>query len=179
MFDRTAFAEIVTRAVQGGIAGILGGVVFGVWLADQGAFSVIASMAGASSPLLGILLHLSISAAIGASFGLFFARLAEGVAPSLLWGTVNGFLWWFLGPLTLMPIAMGIGPQWTASAIAGSVGSLFWHLVFGGVMGIAYAAIAQEGLLALGSTIDTEAGQAAPRPAHAEPFFHQFWGVIS
>ena len=150
MFDRTAFAEIVTRAVQGGIAGILGGVVFGVWMADQGTFRLIASMAGASSPLLGILLHLSISAAIGASFGLFFARLAEGAAPSLLWGTVNGFLWWFLGPLTLMPIAMGIGPQWTASAIAGTVGSLFWHLVFGGVMGIAYAAIAQEGPTGLG-----------------------------
>ena len=147
MFHRTAFAEIVTRAVQGGIAGILGGIVFGVWMADQGMFGVIASMAGGSSPLLGLLMHLSISAAIGASFGFFYARLAKGVAPSLLWGTVNGFLWWFLGPLTLMPIALGMGPQWTASAIAGSVGSLIWHRVVGGVMGIAYAAIAREGRL--------------------------------
>ncbi len=161
MLNKTAFAEIVTRAVQGGIAGILGGVVFGVWMADQGMFSVIASMVGGTSPLLGLLMHLSISAAIGASFGLFFARLAEGVAPSLLWGTVNGFLWWFLGPLTLMPIALGMGPQWTASAIAGSVGSLIWHLVFGGVMGLAYAAIAQEGLLALAPTVDTQVGESA------------------
>ena len=161
MLSRTAFAEIGTRFLQGAIAGILGGIVFGVWMADQGTFRVIASMAGESSPLLGLLMHLSISGAIGASFGLIFARLAKGVAPSLLWGTVNGFLWWFLGPLTLMPIALGMGPQWTASAIAGSVGSLIWHLVFGGVMGIAYAAISQEGLLALGPTIDTEAGQPA------------------
>ena len=161
MLNKIAFLEIVTRLLQGAIAGILGGIVFGAWMADQGMFSVIASMAGGSSPLLGLLLHLSISGAIGASFGLLFARLAEGVAPSLLWGTVNGFLWWFLGPLTLMPIALGMGPQWTASAIAGSVGSLLWHLVFGGVMGVAYAAIAREGLLALTSTVDTEADQAA------------------
>ncbi len=161
MLNKTAFAEIGTRLLQGAIAGILGGIVFGVWMADQGMFRVIASMAGESSPLLGLLMHLSISGAIGASFGLFFARLAKGVAPSLLWGTVNGFMWWFLGPLTFMPIALGMGPQWAASAIAGSVGSLIWHLVFGGVMGIAYAAIAQEGLLALGPTVDTEAGQTA------------------
>ncbi len=161
MLNKTAFAEIGPRLLRGAIAGILGGIVFGVWMADQGMFRVIASMAGGSSPLLGLLMHLSISAAIGASFGLFYARLAKGVAPSLLWGTVNGFLWWFLGPLTLMPIALGMGPQWTASAIAGSVGSLIWHLVFGGVMGIAYAAIAQEGRLVSGPTADTEAGQTA------------------
>ena len=161
MFHRTAFAEIVTRVVQGGIAGILGGIVFGVWMADQGVFSVIASIVGGSSPLQGVLVHLSISFSIGAGFGLFLGPLAGDVARSLLWGTVSGSLLWFLGPLTLMPIALDMAPQWTASAIAATIGTLVWHLVFGGVMGIAYAAIAHEGLLAMGSTVDTEPSEAA------------------
>ncbi len=159
MFDRTAFAEIVTRTVQGGIAGILGGVVLSLDgrpryvpcnCLDGGRDLAPTRLAPASEhqrchgcelwPLL------------------CSTRRGCGPVPSV---AVNGFLWWFLGPLTLMPIALGMGPQWTASAIAGSVGSLIWHLVFGGVMGIAYAAIAQEGLLAVGPTVDTEAGQTA------------------
>ena len=136
--------EIVDRGLRGAFAGLLGGIVFGVWMAEKGVLLAIASMAGARSPVVGLVMHLVISIGIGASFAVIFSRLAVGLIPSILWGLVYGFFWWFLGPLTLMSLMMGTGLQWTASAVAGTIPSLIWHLVFGGVLGVSYVALRRE-----------------------------------
>ena len=130
--------EIIDRGLRGAFAGLLGGTVFGVWMWEQGGLAAIASMAAGSSPVLGLVMHLMISMGIGASFAVLFFRLAVGLIPSILWGLVYGFIWWFLGPLTLMSLMMGAGLQWTASAVEQTIQSLIWHLVFGGVLGVSY-----------------------------------------
>ena len=141
--------EIMDRGLRGAFAGLLGGSVFGIWMAEKGALVAIASMAGGSSPVLGLVMHLVISMGIGASFAVLFFRLAVGLIPSILWGLVYGFIWWFLGPLTLMSVMMGAGLQWTASAVAQTIPSLIWHLVFGGVLGVSYEALRSESLASL------------------------------
>ncbi len=141
--------EIVDRGLRGAFAGLLGGVVFGVWMAEKGVLVALASMAGGSSPVLGLVMHLVFSMAIGASFGVFFFRLAVGLIPSVLWGLVYGFIWWFLGPLTLMSLKMGTGLQWTTAAIAQTIPSLIWHLVFGGVLGVSYEALRRQSMASL------------------------------
>ncbi len=133
--------EILERGIPGALAGLLGGSIFGIWMAEKGALIAIASMAGSGSPLLGLAIHLGISMGIGMSFAVLFSRLVEGIFPSALWGLVYGFVWWFLGPLTFMPVMMGMAPQWTAVAVAATIPSLVWHLVFGGIMGITYTAL--------------------------------------
>ncbi len=109
--------EIMDRGLRGAFAGLMGSSVFGVWMAEKGGLAAIASMGGGSSPVLGLVMHLVISMGIGASFAVLFFRLAVGLIPSILWGLVYGFIWWFLGPLTLMSLMMGAGLQWTASAV--------------------------------------------------------------
>lgn len=142
--QRFFWYEIVELGLKGALSGIFGGAVFGIWMAEKGVLTAIASMGGGSSPILGFVMHLAISAGIGASFAILFSRLAEGVIPSTLWGLVYGFIWWFLGPLTLMPLMMGMGLQWTAAAVAGTIPSLIWHLVFGGILGVSYVALMRE-----------------------------------
>ncbi len=142
-------AEIVERGLRGAFAGLLGGSVFGIWMAEKGVLVAIASMAGGSSPVLGLVMHLVISMGIGASFAVLYFRLAVGLIPSILWGLVYGFIWWFLGPLTLMSVMMGTGLQWTASAVAQTIPSLIWHLVFGGVLGVSYEALRRQSLASL------------------------------
>ncbi len=142
-------AEIMDRGLRGAFAGLLGGSVFGIWMAEKGALVAIASMAGGSSLVLGLVMHLVMSMGIGASFAVLFFRLAVGLIPSILWGLVYGFIWWFLGPLTLMSVMMGAGLQWTASAVAQTIPSLIWHLVFGGVLGVSYEALRSESLASL------------------------------
>jgi len=127
----------------------LGGSVFGVWMAEKGVLAAIASMGGGSSPLLGLVMHLVISMGIGASFAVLYFRVAVGLIPSILWGLVYGFIWWFLGPLTLMSLMMGTGLQWTASAVAQTIPSLIWHLVFGGVLGVSYEALRRVSLASI------------------------------
>ncbi len=141
--------EIVDRGLRGAFAGLLGGSVFGVWMAEKGVLAAIASMAGGSSPFLGLVMHLVISMGIGASFAVLFFRLAVGLIPSILWGLVYGFIWWFLGPLTLMSLMMGAGLQWMASAVAQTIPSLIWHLVFGGVLGVSYEALRRVSLASI------------------------------
>ena len=141
--------EIVDRGIRGAFAGLLGGVVFGIWMAEKGGLAAIASMAGGRSPVLGLVMHLVFSMAIGASFVVLFFHLAVGLIPAILWGLVYGFIWWFLGPLTLMSLMMGTGLQWTASAVAQTIPSLIWHLVFGGVLGVSYGALRRESLASL------------------------------
>ena len=141
--------EIVDRGLRGAFAGLLGGSVFGVWMAEKGVLAAIASMGGGSSPLLGLVMHLVISMGIGASFAVLYFRVAVGLIPSILWGLVYGFIWWFLGPLTLMSLMMGAGLQWTASAVGQTIQSLIWHLVFGGVLGVSYEALRRVSLASL------------------------------
>ena len=141
--------DIVDRGLRGAFAGLLGGSVFGVWMAEKGVLAAIASMGGGSSPLLGLVMHLVISMGIGASFAVLYFRVAVGLIPSILWGLVYGFIWWFLGPLTLMSLMMGTGLQWTASAVAQTIPSLIWHLVFGGVLGVSYEALRRVSLASI------------------------------
>ncbi len=136
--------ELSDRGAPGAMAGLLGGIVFGIWMAEKGVLTPIASMAGGSSPMLGMAMHLGISMGIGMSFGMLFSHLIEGAISSSLWGIVYGFVWWFIGPMTLMPLMMGMPLQWTASAVAGTIPSLIWHLIFGGIMGVSYAALTIE-----------------------------------
>ena len=118
-------------------------------MAEKGVLAAIASMGGGSSPLLGLVMHLVISMGIGASFAVLYFRVAVGLIPSILWGLVYGFIWWFLGPLTLMSLMMGTGLQWTASAVAQTIPSLIWHLVFGGVLGVSYEALRRVSLASI------------------------------
>ncbi len=148
-FEKLFGEDVAGRLLLGGIAGLLGGIVFGIWMAEHGVLAKIASMAGSSSPALGMVMHLGLSVQIGASFALIFDRVAKSAVPATLWGIVYGFIWWILGPLTMMPLMMGMGLQWSAAAVASTIPSLIWHMVFGGILGISYEALRREPLAAL------------------------------
>jgi uncharacterized membrane protein YagU involved in acid resistance len=127
--------------VVGGLAGIVGGCVF-AHLDVQREFSPltqIEAIAGSSSGASAI--HLAISTAIGASFGVLFQRDVRGLGSCMGWGLAYGALWWFIGPLTLMPIAQGHAPSWTAELAAASYGLFVGHVFFGLLVGLVYAAV--------------------------------------
>src|SRR4029453_8413932 len=54
------------------------------------------------------------------------------------WGICWGFLWWFLGALTLLPIWTGGTPQWTAAAAAAAFPSLIGHICYGAALGAVF-----------------------------------------
>lgn len=96
---------------------------------------MISGMMGMDNALVGFVLHLIISAVIGAIFGLALdAMVMQGPGMSLLAGGVYGIVWWVLGPLLIMPLAMGM-PVFQIQAM---MGSLFGHIMFGITMATIY-----------------------------------------
>jgi uncharacterized membrane protein YagU involved in acid resistance len=130
----------LSRAVVvGGLAGILGGWAFGQWMAKVNHFPLIAGLVHLSSRNAGVALHFVFAFIIGASFGLLFQRDIRGYGSCLGWGFGYGIFWWFLGPMTLMPLWQGRSLDWSYQHGQELYGSLVGHIVYGLIVGVIYA----------------------------------------
>jgi uncharacterized membrane protein YagU involved in acid resistance len=106
--DREGPASRSLRAVgQGAVAGLAGGALFTVVMVVTGYLPTVARLVGSDSQVTGVAVHLVISFLIGASYGLLFRRQSYDDGSALGWGVAYGFVWWFLGALTLLPILLG------------------------------------------------------------------------
>jgi uncharacterized membrane protein YagU involved in acid resistance len=134
----TAGSGVLSAALRGAVAGLLGGAVISQLMLRGAVPEVAERLTGSNGPLAGIAVNLGIGVAIGVSYGLLFRRLGQDVTCALGWGLSYGFLWWVLGPLTLLPALLGGDPEWTAAAAGGSMSALAGHLVYGGCLGVAF-----------------------------------------
>jgi uncharacterized membrane protein YagU involved in acid resistance len=123
---------------RGALAGTIGGFLFTLVMVQIGFLPAVANLIGLTSQFSGFIVHLVISVLIGASYGLLFHHQSYDVGSAIGWGMSYGFVWWILGALTLMPILLGITPQWNVEVAAGSLASLVGHLAYGAAMGIAF-----------------------------------------
>lgn len=123
---------IVSKGIAGIVGGVAGGLVFGLMMQLMGMMPMIAALVGAESVMVGWLVHLAISSFIGITYAVIFVP-AHSVGKSLTTGLAWGLLWWVLGPLVIMPTALGMGVfmfnQTTMMSLVG-------HLVFGAILGL-------------------------------------------
>lgn len=132
---------MTVKSLQHGLYGsLIGGVIFGAMMGMMGMLPMIGAMAGSESAVLGFAVHLVISATIGVGFVGLVTALGREHSAGTAAGLAYGFAWWILGPLTLMPLLMGMGfgVNWTISAAAAAAPSLVGHLIFGGVLGATF-----------------------------------------
>jgi hypothetical protein len=78
-------------------------------MAMMGMLPMVAMLMKSQSPVVGFMVHLVISAGIGAVYGLVASRLPKRVGTGIVAGAVNGVIWWVLGALILMPLMLGMG----------------------------------------------------------------------
>ena len=127
--------------VAGGLSGLVGGWAFGKWMAQVNFFPLIAGLVNSDSVMVGMTLHFIFAVIIGASFGVFFQRDVRGSGSSMGWGAGYGLLWWFLGPLTILPISQGHRLDWSYERGGLLFGSLVGHIIYGLIVGLIYAAL--------------------------------------
>ncbi len=127
--------------VVGALAGIVGGWAFGKWMEQINFFLIIAGLVNSTSRGVGVVLHFAIAIVIGMSFGLLFQRDVRGYGSSMGWGMAYGLFWWFLGPLTLLPILQGKPLDWSYMRGSALFGSLVGHVIYGVLLGMVYAAL--------------------------------------
>jgi hypothetical protein len=129
---------LVSRGIAGVVGGLVGGVAFGVLMQVMGMISMVAMLVGSDSAGIGWLVHLVISAGIGASFGLLLGAAATTAARAIGLGAVYGVVWWVLGGLLIMPAWLGMG-VFTFNTAAWM--SLIGHLLYGVLLGATYALV--------------------------------------
>lgn len=140
---RQSLIHILQFASSGGLAGLIGGWVFGLWMEQAGFFPLIAGLVSSTDPTAGRSLHFGISVLIGMTYGVLFQNEIRTVGTSLAWGMIYGLMWWILGPLTLMPWLLGQGVQWSLIAAQAVFPSLIGHLLYGITLGVVQTILSQ------------------------------------
>ncbi|MGB8541245.1 MAG: hypothetical protein WCD49_06355 [Candidatus Acidiferrales bacterium] len=125
----------------GGFAGVLGGMIFGRWSSAGDYFPLIAGLGELSSRHATMAVEFGVALFIGASFGLLFQGDVRGYGSSMGWGLGFAIFWWFWGPLTLFPLARGLKLDWSVDHGSELFGSLVGHILYGLILGVAYATI--------------------------------------
>jgi uncharacterized membrane protein YagU involved in acid resistance len=126
-------SRVLLSLGRGAVAGLAGGLVFWPQIVAVDGLHWIARLAGGTSPTLGLIVHLAISIAIGAGYGVLFERESPDWGAAIGWGMLYGITWWFVGTLTLFPIWLGASFTWTTTAAAAALSSLLGHLLYGAV----------------------------------------------
>lgn len=127
--------------VAGGFAGTLGGFIFGRWVSSGDYFPLLAGFGELGSRGMTIFMHFAIALLIGVAFGLLFQQDVRSYGSCMGWGLGFGIFWWFLGPMTLLRLASGKPLDWSAEQGSAVFGSLVGHILYGLILGVAYATI--------------------------------------
>lgn len=120
------------RSLQwGALAGLAGGLVSSPFMFAAHVLSRVAGVDTQLSTVSGLLVHLIVSTLIGMSYGVLFRDEASNLAMAGAWGWVFGLIWWYVGPLTLLPLILTGEIDWRISAVSALLPSLLGHLIYG------------------------------------------------
>ena len=162
--------------VVGGLAGVLGGWAFGRWMEQVNLYPLIAGLVRSDSRMIGATLHFSFAVIIGASYGVLFQRDVRGYGSNMGWGLAYGMFWWFLGPLTIMPIWQGVPIDWSVERGSALFGSLIGHMIYGLIVGLVYAAVDK---LWVGFFTGTDPINRQPEGPGLRVLYSLRWGVMA
>jgi hypothetical protein len=127
------------RSLQwGALSGLVGGLISSPLMLATGVLPHVIGLGIHLSTQTGLLAHLLVSMCIGMSYGVLFRGEASTLAASGAWGWVFGLIWWYVGPLTLLPLVLTGEIDWRASAVFSLLPSLFGHLIYGAVTGLVF-----------------------------------------
>ena len=130
------------RSIEwGALAGLVGGVVSSPVMFATGILPKIAGVDTSFGGLRGLSLHLIISVLIGMTYGLLFRNEAPSFGLGVPWGFLFGMIWWYIGPLTLLPLMLTGVFDWSASAASALLPSLIGHLIYGGATAVTFLAL--------------------------------------
>lgn len=126
--------------IAGILGGLAGGVIFGILMGMMGMLPMVAKLIGSTSAIIGFIVHLGNAAIIGIIYGVLIGGRYTKLGSSLAAGFGYGVFWWFLGPLTLMPLflGMGLGVNWNMGAMQAMLPSLWGHILYGLVLAATY-----------------------------------------
>ena len=103
-----------------------------------GVLPKVAGLDTSFSNLFGLLIHLFVSILLGMSYGLLFRNEAPNLGLGVSWGWLFGMIWWYLGPMTLLPLLLTGVCDWSVSAASALLPSLMGHLIYGAATALTF-----------------------------------------
>src|SRR5258707_10217268 len=135
----TLFRSRILRSLEwGALAGLVGGLISSPVMLATGILPKIAGLGGGFSSFGGLVIHLFISALIGMSYGLLFRNEASSLGLGVAWGWLFGLIWWYLGPMTFLPLMLTGVCDWSTDAASALLPSLMGHLIYGAVTALTF-----------------------------------------
>jgi len=128
----------------GAAAGLVGGLVSSPIMVSTGVISKIAGLDTRLPLVKGLVLYLLASAGAGMTFGLLFRREGRDLGRGICWGWLFGLIWWYVGPLTLLPLLRTGEADWRPEAASALLPSLMGHLLFGGATALTFLLLEQR-----------------------------------
>ncbi|MFI9011032.1 hypothetical protein ACIGNX_27740 [Actinosynnema sp. NPDC053489] len=119
---------------NGALAGLAGGLVFGLLMAGVGMLPMVGMLIGVENAVVGFIVHLVISAIAGAGLGLLTRNL-KAVPPVYAMSLMYGAALWVLGALIIMPLWLSVTADPMMSDMVFVVGGAQWVSLFGHVVG--------------------------------------------
>lgn len=142
--NQTTSRNMPRSLLLGAVSGLVGGLIFGMMMGMMNMLPMVAMLIKSDSAVVGFLVHMGISAGIGASFGFMMTFIPlQGRVGTVVAGILYGAVWWILGALILMPLMLGM------SEMVLKIGSTQWlslmgHVIYGAVAGIAFIFLKQR-----------------------------------
>jgi len=117
----------------GALAGLVGGVAASPVLLATGVLPRVAGLGSGFPGVTGLIIHLATSAVIGMTYGLLFRNEGSSLSAGVPWGCVFGLIWWYLGPMTMVPLIFTGEADWRANAASALLPLLIGQLFYGAV----------------------------------------------
>jgi hypothetical protein len=143
VYESGNLASPTKLATSGALAGLIGGLVFGIMMGMMGMLPMVGMLIRVENAVVGFIVHMVISAFIGAVYGVIARRFALTPLKAIIGGVLNGVAWWVLGALILMPLLLGMTQMVFVIGQAQWL-SLLGHLVFGLVTSFAFIPLAKR-----------------------------------
>jgi hypothetical protein len=151
-----------------GLAGLAGGIVSNPLMFAAHVLTNVAGVGTHLSAGSGLLVHLLVSTLIGMSYGVLFRDEASNLAVAGAWGWVFGLIWWYAGPLTLLPLILTSEIDWRVTAASALLPSLLAHLIYGACTGFLFTYLSEPTPASKCSTREWSPGNCAAA-ARSEP----------
>jgi len=149
----TARPRVIRLAGKGALAGLVGGVVFLLlWLLILGPkitlllTGIAVTVTRSQSPLLGFFEHFAISAIFGAIYAVVLGNLVTlpRYGSSVLFGLLDGVIWWVLGALVISPLLIGQAPLFAQAFSPPLLVDLVAHLLYGVVTALVFTLLVRR-----------------------------------
>lgn len=145
VLNKSGVESSVTKvATKGAIAGLAGGLVFGIMMAMMDMLPMVGMLVRQESAVIGFIVHMGISAFIGAVYGVIISRFANNTTTAAVGGVVNGIVWWVLGALIMMPLMLGMTDMIFAIGQTQWM-SLLGHIIYGLITAFVFMYLVKRG----------------------------------